>query len=135
MHNPLISLPPKKHSQKQPNIKPTKPSPQRSKRKSSNRCCCVVPLHNVNLSKNIYSENGKIWNDEMGRDGRLGLALGITCVTVLQYRVEDGKGTESCLFQEVSTADLEARHDAQLGLKEPQFLVGKSQDFGIWEVE
>ena len=76
-------------------------------------------LHNVNLSKNIYSKNGKIWKDETGRDGRLGLALSVTCVTTLQYRVKRRKRTESCLFQEVSTVDLEARLDVQLGLNEP----------------
>jgi hypothetical protein len=60
------------------------------------------------------------------------LALGITRVTVLQYRVKDGERTESYLFQEVSTADLEARLDARLGLNEPQFRVRKSQNFGIF---
>jgi hypothetical protein len=67
--------------------------------------------------------------DEMGRDGTAGFAAQHNMCNGVTVPCERRKGTESCLFQEVSTADLGARLGAQLGLKEP------NPACGIFEVE
>ena len=52
-------------------------------------------------------------------DGTAGFAAQHNMCNGVTVPCERRKGTESCLFQEVSTADLGARLGAQLGLKEP----------------